>query len=540
MTRPKASFDDHATALRMKEVIAKVVRSEMSRQRPPARYGKVHSFSRLNSTVQVLFPGDQEPIRARAPLSVQPTRSIELHGFDAADIVRVAGPPGNRWVTEVVSGPTFQSDSRLESPVLTGGSSVDKQMAKHFALGTSQLPSVGQSWYFGRWTNSSSLSANGLAYFEIVVQQTLVAKVIKKYNIAVRASDTLDQWRKCAPTFDSGPWSGENFDLEIRVGADYVEFRVRRIASISGGLTPGGYDFSGWFFGEGWQQDPGAPEAIDAGGEPSRAHGTDSADGKGPFLSPHASLPVAGQFLLSGGGAVSYTSGGVLRWTARFLVIGTGRSPLIPGGFLQIPVPVGGVSIPVYGNASVTSVTTQAGGIPLGNYQALYYDLPWGAGSGDFSENRFRIVDQSSANSIQGVPSHWVLIAVHNNDSMVKQVRIGTGITVPIKQTVTLNSPFVAHGSGTHTPGFVRADDRVFLEGTMRNDGGSATSGGAVAFNLPAGFRPGSTCTFINLAVNSLQFVRIDVQANGNVILQAGVNAGGIVALDGISFRAEV
>lgn len=535
MTQPD-TFNDYSAALRMREVIAKVVREEMLRERPPARYGKVYSFNRFNGTARVLFPGDVDPTRVKVAPSVQPSRRIEVDGEDLADVVRVEGVPGNLWVTEVVSGPTFQYASQVYNATLMGGEFLHQPVAKHFGPGVSQLPNVGEAWYYGRWTNASSFASDGLGYIEVTIQQSLFSQIVKRYNITIRSSDTTDLWRKCVPSYDSGPWVDNDFDLEMKSGSDYVEFRVRRTQAGTG-ATPGGYDMQIWFYGQNWEVDPNYPAGITTDVVPTRVHGTDSTEGKGPFLSPSLYLPTHNQFLMTGGGAVTYASGS-LKWTERFMLVGAGKNPLQLDGYHQIPVPTSGVSVPVYGSSTKTSVTSTAGAIPLDDWEALYYEPPYGDASATAGTDRFRVVHFSGAKNFT-VPSHWVLVGIKNGDLQGGNVRLGNGATIPVKKLVSYNGGWADYLNNYLPAGYTRIEGRVFLEGIPKNTLATTVASGAVPFNLPAGYRPSARTIFTVQITGITGAGRVDIQSNGDVTVMNSVSSGGFVSLDGISFRAE-
>lgn len=532
------TFNDWSTALRAKEVIAKVVREEMTRQRPPARYGKVVGFNRFNMTARVTFPGDLETTSVKFPLSLQPVRSIDLGFGDSSDVVRVEGTPGNLWITEIVNGRVQEDGTRLNSPSLMGGRFMHEVRARHFAAGTSALPGQDEAWYAGRWKNTASFGADGAVHLDIVIQQSVLVTVIKHYSVTLRSNDTQLGWRKVASSRDSGPWSGNDFELELKTTSDGVEFRVRR-TKWNTGFTPGGYDMDIWFYGKEWERDYSAAEFVTADPAPTRFVGTTSVDGKGPFVSPALHIPNLAQRLLTGGGAVSYVNAGgltLLKWSSRFIIIGMGRNHLSTEGYFTINVPVGGVTVPVYGKNGATTTTTVAGGIWLTNWQALYYEIPWG-GDSTFNEANFRIVDFDDTAKRFQVPSHWVFVAVKLDDGGSEYVQMGNGDIIDWAHPLSLSSGFGIIGLGWAEPAW-RADSmgRVSLEGLVSITV-SQTAPSQITV-LPPNARPGSGRYFV-LATNA-GFARVEVFPGGAVNLQTSLLSGSWISLDGISFpRAQ-
>lgn len=531
MTQP-GTFNDLSTALRMREVVAKLVREEMNRQRPPARYGQVINFNRFTMSAAVRFPGDVETTTVKFPPYLQPVKSVDLGFEDSPDVARVEGVPGNLWITDIVNGPAQQDGTRLNNPRLMGGQFMHTQQASFFSLGTSELPPEGEAWNFGRWKNDTSFASDGLVTLDVVVQQSLFCSIMKHYSLSIRSDDTAGVWEKVAPSRDSGPWSGNDFELEIMTTGSTIELRVRRTGWSTGGFTPGGYDLSVWFHGQEWERDFTLPEFGASEPAPDRMVGTTSAEGKGPFVSPALAAPRHAQHLLQGGGAVTFTTGfgPILKWTARFMVIGLGRSHLNPGGFFSIPVPVGGVTIPVYSKAGATSATTQGGGVFLNDWESLYYELPWGGPSTGIEAN-FRIVHYDGGNF--QVPSHWVHVATKLADTGFGHVVLGNGDVIDVAHNLSLQANWAAQGFPWATPAWrAMQGNRVELEGLVKTT--VARAADVTIATLPAHYKPSSPRVFS---------ARTDSGIGGIVVTETGIirnsaalNANQWISLDGISF----
>jgi hypothetical protein len=90
--------------------------------------------------------------------------------------------------------------------------------------------------------------------------------------------------------------------------------------------------------------------------------------------------------------------------------------------------------------------------------------------------------------------------------------------------------------AGTHTPGYKKFDNGIVeIRG---NCTAGASSLGAVAFVLPAGYRPSQQKVFACVTTaNTLAVVIVDT--NGNVVPNVpGGAAGAVVNLDGVMFNA--
>ncbi len=99
----------------------------------------------------------------------------------------------------------------------------------------------------------------------------------------------------------------------------------------------------------------------------------------------------------------------------------------------------------------------------------------------------------------------------------------------------TLLNTFTVYGVGYASPGYYKDKmGRVHLRGLVANVNNPA---GLVIFTLPVGYRPATSGILIFPTLNNSSICRIDILANGNVVVNFG--ASGWVSLDGIDFRAD-
>ena len=94
-----------------------------------------------------------------------------------------------------------------------------------------------------------------------------------------------------------------------------------------------------------------------------------------------------------------------------------------------------------------------------------------------------------------------------------------------------LQGGWVQFGTPYAAPGFHKENNHVHLHGVIKN---GTTTAGTVLFSIPDGFRPEETLLFDAVSNNSQS--RIDIQPNGEVVLQQG-NAA-YLSFDGIMFDA--
>jgi autotransporter-associated beta strand protein len=132
--------------------------------------------------------------------------------------------------------------------------------------------------------------------------------------------------------------------------------------------------------------------------------------------------------LMTGGGTITHTAAGELKWTERIIILGGGRgSPAgitSQVGYYDINMPAVGTVIAGLGGTASQTVT--AGGIPIGLWHALYYKLNPNANAATVNSNFF-LVNYSAPISIT---DDMVLLAVSNSDpngNYSSFVKLGTG-----------------------------------------------------------------------------------------------------------------
>lgn len=138
------------------------------------------------------------------------------------------------------------------------------------------------------------------------------------------------------------------------------------------------------------------------------------------FYSTRANL------LLTGGGTITHTAAGELKWTERFILLGGGRgSPAgitSASGYYDINMPPAGTVIAGLGGTASQTVT--AGGIPMPLWHALYYKINSNVATVNAN---FLLVNYSAPVSIT---DDMILLAVTNSDpsgTYSSFVKLGTG-----------------------------------------------------------------------------------------------------------------
>lgn len=230
-----------------------------------------------------------------------------------------------------------------------------------------------------------------------------------------------------------------------------------------------------------------------------------------------ASLKAAA--LMTGGGTITFSAAGELRWTQRFVVIAGGRGTHFgTAGYFDITMPSDGTVITGIGGAA--NQTVVAGGIPLTNgataWSALYYILPIGSSNTTVNAN-YRLVGITV--DLQ-IPDTWLLIAARNAETTA--VRLGNGLIVKPGQSVSeTNTPWTeandSAGSGLDADLLDGQHGTYFLN---TSSGAQAKAGTLQVTGLGIGMAPTNALDVagtvaISSAIPRQQWNETDAVANG-------------------------
>lgn len=169
------------------------------------------------------------------------------------------------------------------------------------------------------------------------------------------------------------------------------------------------------------------------------------------------------QWAMSGGGLVTWTGASIL-WNTRVICIPVENNEMGSSGHFDITCPTSGTVV-YYNNANVTTtLTATAAGIPMGAWEALYYEVTEGMSSA-FDQTRFRVVNYQ--NTTWRPSTGWLLVAAVNGDGnnvghikwLPGQVNLpttgstvtyntGTGVASWASATGTVTSVSVASANG--------------------------------------------------------------------------------------------
>lgn len=146
---------------------------------------------------------------------------------------------------------------------------------------------------------------------------------------------------------------------------------------------------------------------------------------------------IAAQWALSGGGSVTWSANKLL-WSQRVVAIPVERSEFGSIGYIDITCPTSG-TITVFTSAdTVSTVTCDAGGIPMTDWFGLFYEVtPGQANASD--PTRFRLVHHN--NTTWRPTTNWLLIAATNWDTQNLK-------WIPGNAYIASGSTFTTTGSG--------------------------------------------------------------------------------------------
>lgn len=255
---------------------------------------------------------------------------------------------------------------------------------------------------------------------------------------------------------------------------------------------------------------------------------------------------------ITGGGLITWDSSSkILKWNQPFYCFGVGVSGYIYNGYWIIPVPVGGVQIPLWNDRFTHGVTTAAGGIYLDHGQTLYYRLPLRTAKGtsynvNGVEANFIVMGGSGLGQYDtieraDVRANWVRIAsvanIGNTITGSSAVKLGNGTQYDYRKFITMTN-YKTYGDPTnfHNYHYYKQGNTVYLGGL-----GLPIAGGTGAVSvgvLPVGYRPLRQLIFPVMTRDGAMDLR--VLMDGTILVQWNPpDAGQWMSLDSVRFQAE-
>lgn len=566
-----------STAMDIRDIVQEFVRKELQKLTLIPRWGTVFDINYDQNKASVLLLGDTDPTPVNFSPNCAPTTglnttpgyiysaipgvtNLEPPGGFSGDLVKVEGEPGNLWITEIVRGSIRIYKPILIDPKIQSSDPTVKVRRFNYSYTVTPGPALGDAVFVSRYNYKDTAKLPPLQ-FDITIalddNPNTAVVITKRYQVALRpnsdgytGSPVPPGWAKLVAVTDSGKWLGEDFELEIECGPTSVAFRIRRTGLNTSSFVMNAYNVDLSIVGLEVEEDltnQGNLTAVLA--TPIHAYGVSSptlssSDAVGPYLSPELWHPHLMQILLSGGGLLLW-DGAIFKWNEKFTCIGASRHELAPEGYFEIPVPTAGDVVAVHSKSGVSSVAAVAGGIPIGVWEALYYELPIGKGFAGLT-GRFHVVSYT-ANQIFKVPSHWILIASRNSEGVSNVLRVQNGTTIDTFRPLTLGLNWTPWGTGFNGSAggalacrYWRDNNHVCVDGMAKWIGASPTVFNQNVATLPAGYRPSYQAMFPVCRSDFNNNSRVDVLPTGAIILPGtpGIPTGGFVTLN-FRFRSE-
>jgi hypothetical protein len=176
------------------------------------------------------------------------------------------------------------------------------------------------------------------------------------------------------------------------------------------------------------------------------------------------------QWTVNGGGLVTW-NGTSLLWGTRVIVIPVANTIMGSGGYFDITCPTTG-TVTYYNSVNVTTtLTCTAAGIPLGAWEALYYEVNVG-GASTFDQTRFRVVNYQ--NTTWRPSTGWILLAAVNGDG----TNVGHLKWLPGQVNLPTTGATVTYNTGTGVSSWAAGTGTVTAVSVASANGFAGTSSG--------------------------------------------------------------
>lgn len=189
------SMQEYNFAVRMRSVIERIATRVVNRERPADQIGRVVDLDRGTQTAWVVYAGDEDTsLRVRMYPGRQPQDSDRIRGAGLGAIVRVSGPVGSRYITEVLSDAGHYDSPRFYQPTISSAGVMEDTLQAWYALSTSAVPARdGATRYYTGVLNLPSAAAMIDVYTEMILPDDTSYQQyeqIKFDNSATKGTDT--------------------------------------------------------------------------------------------------------------------------------------------------------------------------------------------------------------------------------------------------------------------------------------------------------------------------------------------------------------
>lgn len=135
------TLNEYNSAVRMRGVIEKIARRVLNTERPTDKVGRVVDIDRGSGFAWVVYAGDEETsLKVRMYPGRQPQASDRINGAGLGAVVRVSGPIGSRYITEILSDAGHHDEPRFFQPRIASAGTMENTMLAWLAVRTSDVP----------------------------------------------------------------------------------------------------------------------------------------------------------------------------------------------------------------------------------------------------------------------------------------------------------------------------------------------------------------------------------------------------------------
>ena len=329
---------------------------------------------------------------------------VTSRSLTTSSIVRLGGAytGNNSWINSYFGGNIYWDGSAWQNYGFSGNN----------GWGSLAITGTNGDFY---WISDAGTGTSNRSYTEaqFLAKMKMILTGGGNLGIGTTAPATTLQIGTATPTAaTSGIQFGDDTGARIyRSGSSLVQ--------VSNNFNSGGWVYAATYLQTGgnliYPSSQSATQTLQVGNAANNAWIA------GLELSPGGNVRIPGgivnaglsaQWSISGGGTVTFSSGSVL-WSQRVIAIPVENTEFSANGYIDINCPTSG-TVTYYNSSNVTTtVTCTANGIPLGAWEALYYEVTPGQ-SNTSDQTKFRVV--AYPNTTWRPSSNWLLLATRNSD----------------------------------------------------------------------------------------------------------------------------
>ncbi|MFD5451665.1 MULTISPECIES: hypothetical protein [Streptomyces] len=216
------TLDRYDSALKMRDIIRRLSRQVVNTERPPDKIGRVVDVDRGGGTAKVVFAGDEaNPVRVAVFPGMQPPKTDRINGDGMGSIVRVSGPVGGRFISEVRSEAAYSNNPKLFNPAFMAGGDANDSLVSEVAVQV-DAPAA-----------SSSVDVATLTVPNRAANISISCELVGSGDSFVQTGRIIFDWSAAQATVltgtvDASSSTGMNLTFTYTVNADQVTVTLTR------------------------------------------------------------------------------------------------------------------------------------------------------------------------------------------------------------------------------------------------------------------------------------------------------------------------